>query len=247
MSAMNLSTSRTPARFFAQLPEGIRGLFGALSRLGSLWAVLLIVSAAFVARRWRLGSALALAGCAAWFFGRLMAFMVGGSGFVDAIADVFDTSKQPVYPTVPLAVIDGRDPDRGAVPRPVRYDESGRSWCSSSRSARFTAPTGRSTRCSPPSRWAGAIAALVHLAFGSPAGRPTVAQVAGRARRARRRRVTTCAWRRSRRAGSPRARRPCRRCGAAPSASMDVTPPTRSSSPSSGDSSSTRTPARRSR
>ena len=165
------------ARFFAQLPEGIRGLFGALSRLGSLWAVLLIVSAALVARRWRLGSALALAGCAACFFGRFMAFMVGGSGFVDAISDVFDTSKQPVYPTIPLAVIAAVIATAAPfLTRPVR--RIGQVLVILTTLGTLYRDDGSINAVIAALALGWAIAALVHLALGSPAARPTVAQIA---------------------------------------------------------------------
>ena len=85
------------------LPDGLHGLFSAFSRLGALWAVLVIAAAAFVARRWRLAVALLVAGSAAWFAGRFMGFVVAGVSPGDAFVAVFPTSKQPVYPTVPLA------------------------------------------------------------------------------------------------------------------------------------------------
>ena len=49
-----------------------------LSRLGSLWAVALVAGAALLARRWRLALELAIAGGAAWFLGRLIAFLDAG-------------------------------------------------------------------------------------------------------------------------------------------------------------------------
>ena len=119
---------------------------------------------------------LAIAGGAAWFVGRLLGFLVAGAGFGDAIADVFHPSKQPVYPTVPLAVIAAIVATAAPfLTRPVRrighvvvilaalgtlYRGDG------SVNAVFAALV---------LGWG--IAALVHLVAGSPAARPTVAQV----------------------------------------------------------------------
>ena len=90
---------RDVQRFFANLPSGARGLLEALSRLGSLWAVLLVGAAALLARRWRMALVLGLAGCTASFFGRLMAFVVAGDPLGHTISKIFETANQPTYPT----------------------------------------------------------------------------------------------------------------------------------------------------
>ncbi|MEX1007942.1 MAG: lysylphosphatidylglycerol synthase domain-containing protein [Acidimicrobiia bacterium] len=165
------------ARFFAQLPDGIRGFFEALSRLGSLWAVLLVVAAAFLARRWRLAVILAIAGVAAWFFGRFMAFMVAGAGFGDAIADVFHTSKQPVYPTIPLAVIAAVIATSAPfLTRPVR--RTGQALLILAAFGTLYRGDGSANAVIAALVLGWGIAALLHLALGSPAGRPTTAQIA---------------------------------------------------------------------
>jgi uncharacterized membrane protein YbhN (UPF0104 family)/tRNA A-37 threonylcarbamoyl transferase component Bud32 len=171
------TVERDVEHFFADLPNGAKGFFELLSRLGSLWAVLVVAAAALLAKRWRLAGLLALAGFAAWFFGRFMAFMVAGNGVGDAIANVFHTSKQPTYPTVPLAVVTAvvltaapflTRPTRRLAQAVVLLTALGTLYqADGSLNAVFAALV---------LGWG--VAALLHLAFGSPAGRPTIAQVA---------------------------------------------------------------------
>jgi uncharacterized membrane protein YbhN (UPF0104 family)/tRNA A-37 threonylcarbamoyl transferase component Bud32 len=165
-------------KFWSSLPDGLQGFFEALSRLGSLWAVGLLAAAALLARRWRLALELAIAGGAAWFVARLIAFVDAGDSFTTAVEHVFDGSLQPTYPTVPLAVMTAVILTAAPfLTRPVRrigpivlflvaigtfYREN------AGFNAVFAAVV---------IGWG--IAAILHLAFGSPAGRPTVAQVAG--------------------------------------------------------------------
>jgi uncharacterized membrane protein YbhN (UPF0104 family)/tRNA A-37 threonylcarbamoyl transferase component Bud32 len=163
-------------RFFADLPDGAKGFFELLSRLGSLWGVLLVATAALLARRWRLALVMVIAGVLAWFFGRFIAFIVAGQSVGDAFTDVFHASKQPTYPTVPFAVVAAVLIT--ALPfltRPMR------------RLAEFVvALTALGTlyraNGSLNAVFAGlvlgwGIAALLHLVLGSPAGRPTTSQV----------------------------------------------------------------------
>jgi uncharacterized membrane protein YbhN (UPF0104 family) len=166
----------TLERFFAGLPDGARGLFEALSRLGSLWAVLLIASAALVARRWRLASMLLLAGSCAWFAARLVAFLTAGAGLGDALADVFRSSMQPSYPTIPVAVVAGVL--FTALPfltRPVRRLAETVVWLTALGTLYRSGGSLNAVFAGLVIGWG--ISALLHLAFGSPAGRPTLEQV----------------------------------------------------------------------
>jgi uncharacterized membrane protein YbhN (UPF0104 family)/tRNA A-37 threonylcarbamoyl transferase component Bud32 len=163
-------------RLFAGLPDGARGLLEALSRLGSLWAVVLVASAALVARRWRLAGLLLVAGACAWFTARLVAFLVGGAGLVDAVADVFRLSKQPIYPTVPLAVVAGVL--FTALPfltRPMRRSAEVVVWLSALGTLYRAAGSANAVFAGLVIGWG--IAAVLHLGCGSPAGRPTMVQV----------------------------------------------------------------------
>ncbi|HXY93018.1 MAG TPA: lysylphosphatidylglycerol synthase domain-containing protein [Acidimicrobiia bacterium] len=164
------------SRFFAQLPDGAHGLFTACSRLGSLWAVLLVAAAALLARRWRLALVLVVAGAIAWFVGRLMGFLVAGASVGAALADVFHPSKQPVYPTIPLAltaaVILAAAP---FLTRPTR--RVGELFVLLVALGTLYRSDGSLNAIFAGFVLGWGVAAVVHLAFGSPAGRPTTAQI----------------------------------------------------------------------
>ena len=168
---------RDLARFFADLPTGLDGVFRSLLALGTLWGVVLVTVAALLLRRLRLALALAGAGVLAWGAARAVAFLVAGDSVGDAVRAALDNSYAARYPTVHLAVL-------GAVllaaspflSRPLRrmgtllltllvlgalYREVG----------------------TPNGVFAGLLiawgsAATMHLIVGSPAGRPTTRQVA---------------------------------------------------------------------
>ena len=176
-----MTTRRPRSRFknfWSSLPAGLHGFFEALSRLGSLWAVALVAAAALFARRWRLALELAIAGGVAWFVARLIAFVDTGDSFTTAVKHVFDGSLQPTYPTVPLAVMTAVILTAAPfLTRPVRRMGP---------VVLFLVAIGTFYRANAGFNavfaafvigWG--IAAIMHLAFGSPAGRPTVVQVAG--------------------------------------------------------------------
>jgi uncharacterized membrane protein YbhN (UPF0104 family)/tRNA A-37 threonylcarbamoyl transferase component Bud32 len=164
-------------KFWASLPSGLHGFFEMLSRLGSLWAVALVAGAALIARRWRLALELAIAGGAAWFLGRFIAFVDAGDSVSSAVKHVFDTSMQPTYPTVPLAIMTAVILTASPfLTRPVRRIGP---------VVLFLVAIGTFYRASAGFNavfaafvlgWG--LAAVLHLVFGSPAGRPTATQVA---------------------------------------------------------------------
>ena len=165
-------------KFWSSLPDGLHGFFEMLSRLGSLWAVALVAAAALLARRWRLALELAIAGGAAWLVGRMIAFVDAGDSIGTALRHVFDTSLQPTYPTVPLAVMTAviltaspflTRPVRRIGPVVLVLVAIGTFYRAN---AGFNAVFAAFVL-----GWG--IAAALHLVFGSPAGRPTAAQVAG--------------------------------------------------------------------
>jgi uncharacterized membrane protein YbhN (UPF0104 family)/tRNA A-37 threonylcarbamoyl transferase component Bud32 len=164
-------------RVFADLPDGLHGLFEVFSRLGALWAVLVVAAAAFVARRWRLALALLLAGGAAWFAARFMGFVVVGVSPGDAFVDVFHTSKQPVYPTVPLAVVTAVIATAAPfLTRPVR--RLGQFFVLLTALGTLYQATGSLNAVLAGLLLGWGVAALLHFILGSPAGRPTMSQVA---------------------------------------------------------------------
>src|SRR5262245_20323933 len=160
-----------------ELPNSFKGFFEALFELGTLWGVGLVVVAGLLARRWRLARDLALAGVLAWLIGRIMADLIGGASVGDTVDVVVRAGSTPSYPLVRLAVI------TAIVAAASPY---------LSRPARFLGvlavivvmPAAMYLGVASVMDIAGgvalgvAVASAVHLAFGSPGGRPTTNQVA---------------------------------------------------------------------
>jgi uncharacterized membrane protein YbhN (UPF0104 family)/membrane-associated phospholipid phosphatase/tRNA A-37 threonylcarbamoyl transferase component Bud32 len=162
--------------FFNGLPDDLQPVFETLYWVGTLWAVLIVAAAALIARRWRLARDLAIAGVLAGIVARVIGQFVDG----DTLSKVFDATIRldttPSFPLVRLAVV------TAVVCAASPY---------------VTLPTRRYGRVllfalavsamylgvGYPSDVLGGLvlgwgtAALVHLAFGSPGGRPTTPQV----------------------------------------------------------------------
>jgi uncharacterized membrane protein YbhN (UPF0104 family)/tRNA A-37 threonylcarbamoyl transferase component Bud32 len=163
--------------FFNTLPNWLLPVFRNLYRLGALWAVGLVVVAALVGRRWRLARDLLLAGFLAWGFGRLLGqIVIEGASLAQGVRAVTRLGSSPAFPAVRLAVLFAVV--RAAAPyvtRPTR--QVGRVLIVGYVLAGMYLGT-----ASPNDVFGGlvlgwAIAAAVHLAFGSPGGRPTSEQV----------------------------------------------------------------------
>lgn len=167
---------RDLARFFADLPTGLDGVFRSLLALGTLWGVTLVTVAALLLRRWRLAIAIAGAGVLAWAVARATAFLVAGDPVGDAFKAAVDNSHAGRFPTVHLAVL-------GAVllaaapflSRPLRR-------CGTLLFTLLVLGALYRELGSPNAVFAGVViawgsAAAMHLVVGSPAGRPTTRQV----------------------------------------------------------------------
>lgn len=171
------STTRTEAAImqaFTSLPTGLHTLFAALYRVGAIWAVAVLVVTALAFRRWRLARDLALAGGLAWILGRLMGIV--DQGGLAKWSDVFRATTTPTFPLVRLAVIEAVLIVAGPyVTRPAR--RIGQLF------GLVLAPAALYLGTASPNDLAGGlvlgwgVAAAVHLILGSPAGRPTPAQV----------------------------------------------------------------------
>ncbi len=164
-------------QFFTSLSDGISGVFAALLGVGTLWGVGLVVAAALLARRWRLALVLGLAGALAWFFGKFVGLLTAGVSVANAISGVFNGRPSGSYPAVHLAVIAAVI--LGASPflnRPTR--RAGQVVLALAAIGVVVRGVGGVNDVLGALALAWGIAAALHLAFGSPAGRPTVAQVA---------------------------------------------------------------------
>jgi undecaprenyl-diphosphatase len=163
--------------FFNTLPGWLLPVFNTIYRLGALWAVALVVGAALVGRRWRLARDLIVAGGLAWALGRLLGHVVvEGSSIEHGLSLVTRLGSSPAFPAVRLAllvaVVRAAQP---FVTRPTR--RVGRALVVGG----IVAPLYLGN-ASPNDVFAGlilgwAVAATVHLVFGSPGGRPTSEQV----------------------------------------------------------------------
>ena len=160
------------------LPDDLQPFFEAIFAVGALWAVGVVVAAALIARRWRLARDLAIAGFVAWFLARLIGALVVENDSLreslNVVTHVGDAS--PAFPVTPVAVV-------VAV--------------IAAASPFLTRPTRRLGRllillmavgslylglALPDAAFAAVVlgwgvGAAVHLAFGSPGGRPTRAQI----------------------------------------------------------------------
>ena len=163
--------------FFNSAPGWLLPVFRTVYRLGALWAVGLVVSAALVGRRWRLARDLVLAGGLAWVIGRLLGqIVVEGTAFVTDLRAVTGASTSPAFPVVRLAVLVAVY--RAALPyvtRPTR--RIGRALVVGSTFAPLCLGTAYPNDVFAGLALGWAIAAFVHLVFGSPGGRPTSEQV----------------------------------------------------------------------
>ena len=170
-------TERDVFQFFNGLPGGMKTFFRTLYRFGALWAVGLVVVAALVARRWRLARDLAIAGVLAWAIARALGAFVDSDSLrksVDIVVKVGHDS--PAFPQVRIAIIFAVVCTASPyLTRPTR-----RIGLLAGIAVAFSAMylgTGYPSDLLGGVVVGWGVAALVHLAFGSPGGRPTGAQV----------------------------------------------------------------------
>ena len=164
--------------FFNSLPGGLKSLFRAVYTVGAFWAVGLVVVAAVVARRWRLARDLAISGGLAWAAARTIGvFVIQDKSFGDGLNIITRVGHAtPSFPHVRVAVVvailSAASP---FLTRPSR--RIGQVLVLGLMMAAVYLGT-----AFPNDLLAGAflgwgLAAVVHLVFGSPGGRPTTAQV----------------------------------------------------------------------
>jgi uncharacterized membrane protein YbhN (UPF0104 family)/tRNA A-37 threonylcarbamoyl transferase component Bud32 len=159
------------------LDDAFQGFFDAIYQLGTLWGIGLVLVAGLLARRWRLARDLALAGFVAWLVGRILASLIGDESVSDTFDVVVRAGSTPSFPLVRLAVITAIV--AAAAPylsRPTRY--------LSYVAVVIVTPAAMYLGVASLMDVVGGVAlgvavgCAVHLAFGSPGGRPTINQVA---------------------------------------------------------------------
>jgi glycosyltransferase 2 family protein len=159
------------------LPNALAPLFKLLYQFGALWAVGLVVVAALVARRWRLARDLAIAGGAAWFIARLIGvIVVGNASVMDGINYARRFDETPSFPVVRLAIIVAVIAVASPyLTRPMR--RIGQLTILLMALAALYLGTGLPDAAFAAVVLGWGLAAIVHLVFGSPGGRPTTVQV----------------------------------------------------------------------
>jgi len=176
------ATERAVVRWFDTLPKAAETFFLVFYDLLALWAVLLLAVTVLLVRRARLARDLLVAGAFAWLLGRLLAFVWGRTSLGNAFELAFDVSDAPRFPTVrvgvAVAMVIVAAPH---ITRPVR--RVGQVLVI------LIALSAMYLGRSYPTDLLGAVvlgwgvAAAVHFAFGTPARRPTLAQVGSALRR----------------------------------------------------------------
>ena len=163
------------AQFFLDLPSWVGEALEWVLRLGSSWAVLLLAGGALLAKRWRLARDLVLAGAVALVVSRLLA-MVVDPGRSDDLSSIFTGDDLPSFPVVRVAVATALVATAAPyVVRPLRrFLPVIPLLCAA---AALTIPAGLLIDVAAALVLGYGVAAAVHLAFGSPEGRPTLAQV----------------------------------------------------------------------
>ena len=163
------------AETFMEAPSWLSSMFEFVYHLGSIWAVVGLALAAVVGRRWRLGRDLLVAGGLAWLAARILALTVGASEST-SVGDIFTSSELPTFPMVRLAVTTAVVTT--AMPylvRPLRRLGAGVIVVMAA--ASLAVPAGYLVDLGAALLVGIGAAAAVHLAFGSPRGRPSVATV----------------------------------------------------------------------
>lgn len=160
------------------LPNYLDSLFELVFAVGTLWAVGLVVVAALIARRWRLARDLLIAGVGCWIIARVIGqFVVVDHDLVkslDIVTRFGDGS--PNFPAVRVAIVVAVIAVASPyVSRPAR--RLGRVLMLLMFFASIYLGTAAADGAIAAVLIGFAVAAVVHLAFGSPGGRPTTRQV----------------------------------------------------------------------
>jgi tRNA A-37 threonylcarbamoyl transferase component Bud32/uncharacterized membrane protein YbhN (UPF0104 family) len=159
------------------LPSGLDPLFEALRTAWALWGVLLLI-AVVVGRRWRLARDLVLAAAAGFFMAAAIgAWETSRHSVPFPTFDLLRHTREATFPdlrtAVLVAVVSTATPYVGQPMRRV-----GHAFIVATCAATATVGAGRPKDVIGAVVLGWVVAAGVHLAFGSPGGRPTPAQLA---------------------------------------------------------------------
>jgi uncharacterized membrane protein YbhN (UPF0104 family) len=159
------------------LPQGIASAVHLFYGLGALWALALIVIAAFLSERRLLARDLLVAGVVTWAIARLIIALVGGASLARAVNVIVTARVYPLeFPGTRVAIV-AAVVSAGApyLSRPVRRLGQTLVLFMFLSGMYLGTSSLNDVAASVVLGWT--VAAAVHLAFGSPAGRPTTRQV----------------------------------------------------------------------
>jgi undecaprenyl-diphosphatase len=170
-------TEKAVFQAFHDLPQGIASAVHLFYGLGALWALALIVIAAFLSERRRLGRDLLVAGVVTWAIARLIIALVGGASLARSLnvvvtAHVYRFEFPGTRVAIVAAVVAVGAP---YLSRPVRRLGQALVLLMFVSAMYLGTSSLDDVAASVVLGWT--VAAAVHLVFGSPAGRPTTAQV----------------------------------------------------------------------
>ena len=164
-------------RFLNRLPNELKPFFQTLYWAGTLWGVLVVAAAAFIGRRWRLARDLTIAGLLAAVAARAMARLVDEQSLSKTFDEVTRLGQSPQFPLVRLAIVTAVISAAAPyVTRPTR--RLGELLLVALAFSAMYLGTGYPSDVVAAVFLGWGVAALVHLVFGSPGGRPTTPQVA---------------------------------------------------------------------
>ncbi len=172
------NTERDIAQFFNGLPDDLESFFRVIYGLGALWALGVVVAAALIGRRWKLALNLAIAGGVTWILARVIGVIVVSDESVGKTLDLVVRlgDDTPAFPAVRVAVVVAII--SAAAPflaRPTK--RLGQLLVTLMAIGALYLGTSLPNGVFAGIALGWGVAAAVHLAFGSPGGRPTRTQV----------------------------------------------------------------------
>jgi len=163
-------------RLFNDLPGAWSSTFSWLYAAGTLWAVGLAVAAAVVGRRWRLARDLLVAGVVAWGVAHAIGAWVAGEGLSASFRAITRNGVSPLFPQPRIAIVVAVMATASPyLTRPTR--RLGQVLAVAVAVSALYLGTGLPNDVLGGLVLGWGVAAVVHLVFGSPGGRPTSAQV----------------------------------------------------------------------